>query len=296
MTPIIKMTFGTIVVAGALHMPFDAAFAKKAHNKPAAAKTAVVKTAAVERTDINECAKLPAESRDRCISLSRPVTGALLYTQYKAAAADVAAASAAAAKARVAKFPRGSRSIGLIKDKPTNIADCAKLAVAQRDRCISLSAPVKGEVSAGKPTKVAAAVAATAAAAATATTTAKAEVARVTTAAKALVTGRDGRTDIAECGKVAPELRDRCISLSRPTKGADLAPKADKKSAAAAVAAEAAGKAKAAVGKATAQLKSVIRRDGTTDLSDCAKVSPDQRDACISRSRPVKGPVGINRT
>lgn len=296
MNPFTRMTFGTIVVAGALHMPFDAAFAKKA--KPAAAKpvaTKVVAAAAAATTDVAECGKLPAESRDRCISVSRPVTGAALYTQYKADAATVAAATAAAAKARAARFAKGGRTVAVAKTKPTSIAECAKAAPAQRDRCISLSMPVTGPGFEAKPSKTAAIATGAAVAAAPAVAAVKAVVAPVSRA----TTRPDGTTDIAECAKLAAASRDRCISLSRPVKGADLMPKpqiAPNKVTAAAATVAAPEKAKAAPAKPTAELKSVLRRDGTTDLSDCAKVSAAQRDTCLSRSRPVKGPVSITRT
>jgi hypothetical protein len=281
MTPFIKMTFGTLVVAGALHVPLDHAEAKKLE----AAKSTT--------TNIADCAKVAPEQRDRCISQSRPVKGAAIYAKPKAKPAEIAAAAAASVKQKAERAIAKAKAVVLNKDKPTNIADCAKVAPAQRDRCISLSLPVKGADLAAKSKKtaeVAAAVTATA-------TAAKATAAKAVTAAKSYVTAKDGSTSIADCAKAAPEQRDACISRSRPVKGADLAPAKTTKSAAKELATELAGKAKAATAKAVSQAKAlVIRKDGTTDLSDCAKTSPDQRDVCISRSRPVRGPVSLNRT
>ena len=281
MTPFIKMTFGTLVVAGALHVPLDHAEAKKI----AAAKSTT--------TNIAGCAKVAPEQRDRCISQSRPVTGAAIYAKPKAKPAEIAAAAAASVKQKAQRAIAKAKAVVLNKDKPTNIADCAKVAPAQRDRCISLSLPVKGAdltAKSKKTAEVAAAVTATA-------TAAKATAAKAVTGAKSYVTAKDGTTSITDCAKAAPEQRDACISRSRPVKGADLASAKTTKSAAKELATELAGKAKAATAKAVSQAKAlVIRKDGTTDLSDCSKTSPDQRDVCISRSRPVKGPVSINRT
>ena len=281
MTPFIKMTFGTLVVAGALHVPLDHAEAKKI----AAAKSTT--------TNIADCAKVAPEQRDRCISQSRPVTGAAIYAKPKAKPAEIAAAAAASVKQKAQRAIAKAKAVVLNKDKPTNIADCAKVAPAQRDRCISLSLPVKGAdltAKSKKTAEVAAAVTATA-------TAAKATAAKAVTGAKSYVTAKDGTTSITDCAKAAPEQRDACISRSRPVKGADLASAKTTKSAAKELATELAGKAKAATAKAVSQAKAlVIRKDGTTDLSDCSKTSPDQRDVCISRSRPVKGPVSINRT
>jgi hypothetical protein len=84
-----------------------------------------------------------------------------------------------------------------------------------------------------------------------------------------------GVTNIADCAKMAPDKRDACISRSAPVKGADLYKKAEPAAAPAAAAAKTA--------KATPAMK------GVTNITDCAKVDASQRDACISRSAPVKG-------
>lgn len=46
--------------------------------------------------------------------------------------------------------------------------------------------------------------------------------------------------------------------------------------------------------KAPKQTTAVVKRGakasaGVTNIADCAKMAPDKRDACISRSAPVKG-------
>jgi hypothetical protein len=85
-----------------------------------------------------------------------------------------------------------------------------------------------------------------------------------------------GATNIADCAKMTADKRDACISRSAPVKGADLYKKSEP--AAAPVAAKAA--------KAT---KAAPAAKGVTNITDCAKLDASQRDACISRSAPVKG-------
>ncbi len=114
-----------------------------------------------------------------------------------------------------------------------------------------------------------------------------------------------GRTNIEDCAKVDAAQRDRCISLSRPVRGADLyakwksggataaapaAPAAATKAAdkVKAVAGAAAAAGAAAVTKAADKVKAVLPA-GATSIDDCSKVDASVRDACISRSKPVSG-------
>ena len=101
MTPFIKMTFGTLVVAGALHVPLDHAEAKKL----AAAKSTT--------TNIADCAKVAPEQRDRCISQSRPVKGAAIYAKPKAKPAEIAAAAAASVKQKAERAIAKAKAVVL---------------------------------------------------------------------------------------------------------------------------------------------------------------------------------------
>ena len=247
-------------------------------------------------------------------------------------AASVAVFSAmpayAAPKAAVKAAP-----FAMAADGTTNIADCAKVDVKFRNECISKSRPVPGKqlyaeaaaynamvakkrsLEAGKAKAVEAAKAAKAAAA----TAAAAKLAKVKASVPAAVVGapkgfkigKDGTTNVADCAKAAPQVRNECISRARPLTGKELA-KFIKSRAAATPAAPVKGKAavapvkgKAAVAPAAVKpavaakpLVAPVRgkgfaiaKDGTTNISDCAKANPDFRNECISRARPVPGKV-----
>ncbi len=228
----------------------------------------------------------------------------------------------AAPKAAVAKAP-----FPMAADGTTNIADCGKVDVKFRNECISKSRPVLGKqvyaeaqaysaaaakkqaLDAGKAKAVEAAKAAKAAKAAAATVAAgkvakvKAGVpAAVVGAPKGFKIGKDGTTNVADCAKAAPAVRNECISRARPMTGKELA-KFIKSRAATTLVAPVKGKAAAAPAavKPVAVAKPVvapvrgkgfaIAKDGTTNIGDCAKANPDFRNECISRARPVSGKV-----
>ena len=94
MTSIVKAGLAAIVVVAAVQVPADVALARKA--KPEVQHLAAT-------TDIRDCAKLSVDKRDRCISLSRPISGAAIYAK-KMTIAQRAAASAAVLS------PRSTRS------------------------------------------------------------------------------------------------------------------------------------------------------------------------------------------
>lgn len=234
----------------------------------------------------------------------------------------------AAPKAAVAKAP-----FPMAADGTTNIADCGKVDVKFRNECISKSRPVLGKqvyaeaqaysaaaakkqaLDAGKAKAVEAAKAATAvkaakAAKAAAATVAAGKVAKVKAGVPAAVVGapkgfkigKDGTTNVVDCAKAAPAVRNECISRARPMTGKELA-KFIKSRAAATPVAPVKGKAAAAPAavKPVAVAKPVvapvrgkgfaIAKDGTTNIGDCAKANPDFRNECISRARPVSGKV-----
>lgn len=112
-------------------------------------------------------------------------------------------------KKAVKQAPVAARSVA---KGTTNIADCAKLDVSQRDVCISRSRPVRG----ADLYKAAGAGAAGAAAATAAPT--------VTKAAKNAKAAA-GATNIDACGKLQGGDRDTCISRSAPVTGAALSAK-----------------------------------------------------------------------
>lgn len=245
-----------------------------------------------------------------------------------ASVAVFGAMPAYAAPKAVAKAP-----FPMAADGTTNIADCAKVDVKFRNECISKSRPVSGKqlyaeaaaynamvakkrvLEAGKAKAVEAAKAAKAAAA----TAAAAKLAKVKAAVPAAVVGapkgfkigKDGTTNVADCAKAAPEVRNECISRARPLTGKELAKFIKSRAAATPVvpvkgkAAVAPIKGKAAVAPAAAKPAVaakpvvapvrgkgfVIAKDGTTNISDCAKANPDFRNECISRARPVPGKV-----
>lgn len=212
-------------------------------------------------------------------------------------------------------------------DGTTNIADCGKVDVKFRNECISKSRPVSGKqlyseaaaynammakkqaLEAGKA-KAAKAVEAAKASKAAAVTAAKDKVAKVKAAVPAAVVGapkgfkigKDGTTNIGDCAKAAPQVRNECISRARPLTGKELAkfmksraaatPVTPVKSKAAAV--PAAAKAVAVAKPLVAPVRGkgfVIAKDGTTNIGDCAKANPEFRNECISRARPVSGKV-----
>lgn len=107
-------------------------------------------------------------------------------------------------------------------------------------------------------------------------------------AAAATVKGASkGVTNIADCAKMDPAQRDACISRSAPVKGADLYKAAGGAAAATAAAPTVTKGAKAA--KAEKPAKAQKGAAGTTNIDDCSKMQGGARDACISRSAPVKG-------
>ncbi len=228
--------------------------------------------------------------------------------------------------------PQVAQPYPVAKDGTTNIADCAKVSVSFRNECISHSRPVSGKdlyaqaavaklaaakqdaLVAAKAVKAAAlakmAEAKAAKAAAYKAAKAKSVVpAQVVNAPKGFKIGRDGTTNIADCAKATPSVRNECISRARPLTGKELA-KFVKDRAVVVPAAKAAAAVKAAVAKPVSADKSVkpaaipatktvtspvigkgfkIAKDGTTDIADCAKANADFRNECISRARPVMG-------
>jgi hypothetical protein len=207
------------------------------------------------------------------------------------------------------------------KDGTTNIADCGKVAISFRNECISHSRPVSGKelyaqaaaakALAAKQDGMIAAKAAKAAALAKAAEAKVAKVAahkaakaksvipaQVASASKGFKIGRDGTTNVADCAKAAPSVRNECISRARPMTGKELAkfvkdravvmPPVAKvaavKAAVVAMPVAAAAVAKPVIGKGFK-----ISKDGTTDIADCAKAHVDFRNECISRARPVSG-------
>lgn len=128
---------GAVALAGMAAYSDDALAKKKKPKQHAEAAAAT--------TNIDDCAKADAAQRDRCISMSRPVSGTSLYAKWggaaptaaakvKAAAGAVAAAGAAVASKAKAKLAAGA----------TNIDDCGKMDAGARDACISRSRPVSG--------------------------------------------------------------------------------------------------------------------------------------------------------
>lgn len=203
--------------------------------------------------------------------------------------------------------PKAKAPFPMAADGTTNIADCAKADAKFRDSCISRSRPVTGkQIYAQNPVvapKAKVAVAAKAEKAAKAAVKAPVPAA-VVGAPKGFKIAKDGTTNVADCAKAAPAVRDSCISRARPMTGKELAkyikqragetpnvetkapvPKAAPKKASDAAPAKAAPVAVAAVkGKGFA-----IAKDGTTNIADCGKANPEFRNECISRARPVTG-------
>ena len=296
MTSIVKAGLAAIVVVAAVQVPADVALARKA--KPEVQHLAAT-------TDIRDCAKLSVDKRDRCISLSRPISGAAIYAK-KMTIAQRAAASVAKIGAVATAVVAGAK-LALAKDGTTDIRSCARLAAAKRDTCISRSRPVMGAMPIAKAkvdpaaeAKEAAAKAkdavlkakqAAAAKGAAAATTAAAAVPAVKSL-KGLM-AKDGTTDIKDCGKVEVALRDKCISASRPVKGVGLLAGVSKATINDA-GLEAA--AKSAALRAVTAVRNVFAKDGTTNIKDCSKVETSLRDKCISASRPVTGSQLMQRS
>lgn len=213
-----------------------------------------------------------------------------------------------------AKFP-------VAADGTTNIVDCLKAPVEVRNDCISRARPmnnkalmeftksreaaVKSAPAAAAPVKAAAVKPVDKKAAKAAE--ARFHKARVASAPKGLKVGADGLTDIRQCGSVGPALFNECLSRARPLKSKELAAytkqrtvaeakQAAKKAAATKTAAKSApakAEPKAAVAPAPVKILDVkgfvIAKDGTTNISDCAKAKPEFKNECISRARPVTG-------
>jgi hypothetical protein len=243
------------------------------------------------------------------------------FVMIAASVALLGAMPAHAAPKAVAKAP-----FPMAADGTTNIADCAKSDVKFRNECISKSRPVSGKqlyaeaaaynammakkqvVDAGK-SKAAKAVEAAKAAKAAAATAAKDKVAKVKAAVPAAVVGapkgfkigKDGTTNVADCAKAAPAVRNECISRARPLSGKELAKFIKSRAAATPVAPVKAAAKPAAAVKTVVAAKPVvapvrgkgfvIAKDGTTNIGDCAKANPEFRNECISRARPVPGKV-----
>ena len=190
----------------------------------------------------------------------------------------------------------GKANFPMAADGTTNIADCAKVDPLHRNECISRSRPLTGKqiyaaLPAPKPVAKAAAK----------TEKVTAPVAKAAAPSKGFNIAKDGTTSIKDCLNAREAAHYDCISRARPLTGKELA-KFEKSHAASAVSAPksaspppAAKKAEAAPAKPAKPAKKFtgkgfsIAKDGTTDISDCAKANPDNRNECISRSRPVKG-------
>lgn len=215
-------------------------------------------------------------------------------------------------------------------DGTTNIADCAKAPADVRFDCIGKARPLTGQqvystYGAAKATAAAAGSDKAAAAVEKAKRRAAekaarlAEVrynkARVASAPKGLKVNSDGTTNIADCAKASPAVRNECISRARPMNAKALSSFTAARTAAYArvAAAQDAAAKKAVAAKASAQANAkvvtkavakaaapaaapilnvkgfVIAKDGTTNVADCAKAKPEFKNECISRARPLTG-------
>jgi hypothetical protein len=225
-------------------------------------------------------------------------------TKFVMIAASLSLLGAVAAEAAgVAKFPMAA-------DGTTNIADCAKADVSVRNECISRSRPVSGKqlyaqavaekaVMAKKEAAAAAKVKADKMVAEKAAKVKTPVPEKVVGAPKGFKINKDGTTNIADCAKVAPSVRNECISRSRPLTGKELAkfeksraaslPKAPAKPAVDKKVLDKKATEKAPVVAAVKGKGFAIAKDGTTNIADCAKANPNFRNECISRSRPVSG-------
>lgn len=301
MTDTLKAGLVAALAIAAAQLPADPAHARKAHDHHRhhahAAGHAHARFAGT--TDIRECGKLAPDKRDRCISLSRPVSGAAIYAHHRsikerteASVARIGAKVGAAATAAAA-----GAKLAVARDGTTDIMACAKIAPELRDQCISRSRPVTGAAltKQATPHSGKAAPIKTSAATAPAATAPAAKAAAAgagLTTLKGLV-AKNGTTDVRDCGKVDPGLRDRCISLSRPVKGVGLLSGVVKASAGDPALEQAA---KEAAVRAVKAIRNVFAKDGTTDIRDCGKVDPSLRDRCISASRPVRGAQLLQRS
>lgn len=175
-------------------------------------------------------------------------------------------------------------------DGTTNIKDCAAVGPQFRNECISRSRPVTGKEIYAAANPVAAKVAPVG--------KAKAPVpAAVANVPKGFKINKDGTTNIADCAKAQPQVRNECISRARPLTGKELAKYIKER--AKSVPGEKAVTARPAVKAAQAVTVSpaakvvgkgfAIAKDGTTNIADCAKANPAFRNECISRSRPLTG-------
>jgi hypothetical protein len=233
------------------------------------------------------------------------------FVMIAASVALLGAMPAYAAPKAVAKAP-----FPMAADGTTNIADCGKADVKFRNECISKSRPVSGKQLYSEAAAYNAMMARKQAldagkAKSAAATTAKDKVAKVKAAVPAAVVGapkgfkigKDGTTNVSDCAKAAPQVRNECISRARPLTGKELAKFMKSRAAATPVAplkAKAAA-APAAMVKLVAVAKPIvapvrgkgfaIAKDGTTNIGDCAKANPEFRNECISRARPVPGKV-----
>jgi hypothetical protein len=183
----------------------------------------------------------------------------------------------------------------------TNIADCANAAVGFRNECISRSRPVSGK-------QIYAQLAATKAAELKIATLSAAKVEKMAKVAKvAAASGKvpsglanvpqgfkvhkDGTTNVADCVKAAPAVRNECISRSRPLSAKELTKFVKQRAAAATlpVALKVLAKLNQAAKPTLPGKGFAIAADGTTNIVDCAKANANFRNECISRSRPVSG-------
>lgn len=106
-------------------------------------------------TNVADCAKAAANTRNECISRARPLTGKELEKFVKARAAVAAPATktviakpAAAVKpviAAAAVKPVIGKGFKIAKDGTTDIADCAKANADYRNECISRARPIPGK-------------------------------------------------------------------------------------------------------------------------------------------------------
>jgi hypothetical protein len=187
----------------------------------------------------------------------------------------------------------------IAKDGTTNITDCAKVAAAVRNDCISRARPVSGKqiyakLAADKAadlkqaTRAAAKAEKLAKVAKVAAASGKAQVA-ANNVPKGFKVAKDGTTHIADCAKAAPNVRNECISRARPLTGKELI-KFETQRAAAVPKVKPETKSVAKKKTANADSKSFpIASDGTTDIAHCAAATQADRNECISRSRPVTG-------
>ncbi len=195
----------------------------------------------------------------------------------------VVPAIAAPVYAAKAPFP-------IAADGTTNIKDCASVGAQFRNECISRSRPVTGKEIYG----AAKIVKATAAPVAKVKPQVPAAVANVP---KGFKVNKDGTTNVADCAKAVPQVRNECISRARPLTGKELAKFIKdrvksvpvEKAAAAKPVVKLAATAVAAPASKVVGKGFAVAKDGTTNIAECAKANPAFRNECISRSRPLTG-------